>query len=186
MKTFTKNIIKEWDRALPAHHEAGMSWYVDAHNEAKTMGDLVIASGVIAAMSPNTPWDRNLVIARNAMATGVATGTLGNSCIKANRIMAGEDPLSVLGGLKVRSFYKNIVDPTCSEAVTIDRHAYDIAVDTRNGKDRRPIGTPKQYEAIANAYRVVADSLGIMPWQLQAVTWESWRSRLTARRSIAA
>lgn len=181
------NILSEYRAAGSAHLSAGLTWYRDANRLAQQIAEtngatVEAAAGVIAALSPNTPWERNQELAINAFYNGRAYGTFGNSVDKANRIMAGEAPLDVLGGLKVRSFYGNIVNPNDKTIVTIDRHAYDIAVGVRNGKDSRPIGTVKQYDVYRHAYMLASLELDVLPWQVQAVTWESWRSRLTSRR----
>lgn len=172
------HVLAELSRADANQHAAGMDWYADAHSLALTLNsrNVAEASAVIAALSPQLSWDRNVVLAKRAYDGTLDGGCLPASIVKAHRILAGETPLDVLGGLKVRSFYANIVDPTDSITVTVDRHAVDVAVARRLGK-ASPGLTPKRYAAWSAAYREAALDKGMLPQQMQAITWTSWRER---------
>lgn len=174
-----ENILTVWETATDAHRESGLNWYALAHQIAHDIadGDVVRGAGVIAAMSPQKEWGLNVRLARLAFETGVAVGNTGPCNAKANAILAGANPLDVMGnGLKTRNFYLNILDPECAQAVTIDRHAYDVALAERAEGNKRLGLTPKRYEAFSEAYRAAAVTLGILPHQVQAVTWEAWRA----------
>jgi hypothetical protein len=187
LKPSTTRILKVYRQATDDQIGRGMSWYADAHSFARALDptDPARAAGVIAALSPLTPWDRNMVLASRAYADGFASGTMGNSLRAADRILAGERPLDVLKGSKVRAFYKTIVDPTGTDAVAIDRHAFDIAVgritdnDTRSALSRKGV-----YASFERAYVRAAAILGVAPSQVQAVTWVVHRE--TAIRCAAA
>ena len=175
------NILAVWNRATAEQIAEGMEWYGVAHTLALELSpaDVHRGAGILAALSPNESWERNVILARRTIAeNGLTGGTLGNSVTKANAILAGAEPLSVMGkGLKTRSFYVNIADPLDDTTVTIDRHAYDVALDLKNAENDRLSLTPKRYEAFSVAYRGAARTLGILPSQVQAVTWVAWRSR---------
>lgn len=155
----------------------GRLWYAEAYALALSLDpkNPHLAAGVIAAMSPITPWERNKTLAERAYRDGKASGTLSRNCAKADAIMAGADPLTVLKGEKVVNFYLSIIgDP---EAVCVDRHAYDIAagVVTNDASRAKALGRKGEYEKIAALYREAARRLGILPSELQAVTWTVWR-----------
>lgn len=171
-----KNILAVLDTATPEQLDNGMSWYARARDIAGEFPSMVHGAGIIAALSPMLSWDRNIVLARQAFEKGIASGCLGSSCAKANLILQGHDPRTVLGGDKVKSFWHNIafVD---SDRVTIDRHAYDIAMGKRNTENDRPALKGRRYEEFAHAYRLAAKARDMHPYQLQAVTWEVWRSQ---------
>lgn len=180
-----ENILAVWEDATDAHRDSGMAWYDFAHDFALRIsgGDIVRGAGVVAALSPNKAWDQNMILAERAFHDGAASGTLGVAVRKANAILAGADPVDVLGnGLKTRNFYQNIARPDCPEAVTIDRHAYDVALAERNSDNKRYALTPTRYAAFCEAYRDAALRLGILPLQVQAVTWETWRARWAWRK----
>jgi len=182
------NIRKVYATATPEEITAGLAWYNVAHlfciglaEEYDT--DLDTAAGVVAAISPRLSWNLNLAYAERIFATGDAP-LLGLSKGKALAILGGQTVGSVLqapkgkptSGQKVRAFYDNIRFTDDSTAVTIDRHAYDIAAGLE-GSDatRKVLDRVGVYEEVANLYREVAAELDILPHQLQAITWIAWR-----------
>lgn len=175
------NILAVLETASPEQLDSGLNWYSDARTIAKEFPSMVHGAGVIAALSPMLSWKRNVILARMAFEKGIASGCLGSSCAKANLILQGHDPRTVLGGDKVTSFWHNIafVD---SDRVTIDRHAYDIAMGLRNSENDRPSLKGKRYEMFANAYRDAAKVAGLRPYQLQAITWEVWREQYAYKK----
>jgi hypothetical protein len=94
---------------------------------------------------------------------------------------------------KVRNFYNNIIDPSDPRHVTIDTHAIAAAhlqplggshpiVDVglgSGGSGSDVTGARGLYGAYADAYRQLAAELGILPRQLQSVTWEGVRGLFT-------
>lgn len=169
-----ENIESVWNAATQDEVESGIMWYPTAHKIAREIAPTLEAgAGVIAALSPLMPWDRNMYLARESFATGIAFGGLSKNVAKAQAIIDGAVPLEVLGGDKVRTFYGNIVNPW-GDGVTIDRHAYDIAVGVKHGKVRPNIGKGV-YREFSQAYIDAAAEIGILPLELQAVTWTTWR-----------
>lgn len=162
---------------------AGLSWYSAAHDVAAELdpGNVRRAAGVLAALSPRVSWKRNQMLARLAYETGSASGTLGRSCQAADAILAGEDPLQVLNGPKVRAFFTLIADPDDADAVCVDRHAVDVAVGLRLDEVDRSawyqLARGGLYERFAGCYRRAAERLGVLPGQVQAVTWVTWRDQ---------
>lgn len=166
---------------------AGATWYEDARAHADRLArkhgvTLRQAVGIIAALSPGCSWDRNLVLAEHMLITADCSHPYGDAISKARRILQGEDPNLVLGGRKVRSFYRNILYPALPGPVTIDRHAMAICVATEQGKRGGSIIDPKElegwgtYQLYALAYRIAARKLRYAtPHQCQAVCWLTWR-----------
>lgn len=183
----TAKILKTYRAATDDQIGRGTSWYADAHSLALALDpkNPRRAAGVIAALSPMMPWERNVTLAVRAYADGAASGALGTSVTAANRILAGEDPEDVLRGPKVRAFFATIADPTGTDAVVVDRHAFDIALGRPTDNDtRRALERKGVYEAFAAAYRRAARTIGVAPSQVQAVTWVVHRE--TAVRCAAA
>lgn len=172
--------------ATPEQHGYGMQWYTIARDVGRELAEefgtsLSVALGVIAALSPGNPWDRNLGDARLALsahawgrAVPAKLGVYGRLNIeKCERILGGEPPLEVLGGDKVTSFYRNLMGIE-DGAVTVDRHAKGAAKGVRGDKETT-VSSPKEYRDLAEHYRRVAGEVGIAPSQLQAVVWVVWR-----------
>lgn len=171
------NILEVLGQATAEQHTTGLDWYREAHDVAAEYGDVRAGAGVLAAVSPMLSWERNVIVARNAFAEGHVTGVLSRNAAKGNAILAGADPLDVLGGDKVRSFYMNILNPEGTDAVTVDRHAYDVATGVRIAENNRPKLSKKHYNAIADEYRRAAAIVGLAPSQVQAITWTVWRDK---------
>ena len=90
---------------------------------------------------------------------------------------------------KVRNFYNNIIDPNSNKGdVTIDTHAVAVGhlsplslnSDEVNhnfgGTSDAGQGLNGTYPLYAEAYRQAAKKLGVLPRELQSITWEGIRS----------
>lgn len=175
-----RNIANTYDEARngdPRVFKGGQEWYERARDIADRLGggDTVKGAGVIAAMSPQTGWKQNVDLASSMFKSGDAP-TTGQRVESARRIMDGEHPLDVMKGHKTRAFFSNIIDPDDPHPVTIDRHAYDIAVGERNGSADRKLSSAPRYQHFADAYRAATDLTDeSVPSRIQAVTWSHWR-----------
>lgn len=178
---YVRNIETAWYMASDQQIAEGRSWYQTAHETAKLLadGDIKVGAGLLAALSPQTAWWLNVELACEAYETGTATRHTGDSCSKANRILAGTDPTDVLPmERKTGHFYRCILDPSDAEAVCIDRHAYDIAVGIPLGDWNRGLSAHGRYKLVADSYREAARRLGELPSTVQAATWVAWRDSL--------
>jgi hypothetical protein len=175
---YVENIISEYLNAPESVISDGMTWYNDANALALELspGDAWRGAGVIAAFSPMCPWNRNVELARNTFATGIATGHTKAMCGMAQRIHDGEFTLDVLKGDKTRAFASAIADPANSTIATIDRHAHDIAMGRQFTDDTRKIGKVV-FRTLSSAYVEAAELAGIGVAQMQAITWVAWRIR---------
>ena len=195
-----KNIINKYREATPEFKQGGHEWYQKAQEEASKVGggDVRRGAGIIAALSPLNDWDRNVREAHELRKTGAVKGALLPANVeKARRIHAGEDPKDVLGGNKVTNFFHNINDPNSPHAVTIDRHAYDIAMGRpfvgQGGKGKKsaepkPPGNMSEelglsslgrYQHFVRSYQHASGELGVeLPHQVQATTWVTHRGAI--------
>ena len=177
--------------ATPEDISNGVEWYARANRaalEVSTSVDLPLNTviGVMAALSPNNRWERNKVDTFN-MCSAFKAGLDVDSfrvttynkmkekawSILVDNLTTHEDILSRLNGQKIRSFYSNIVG---LDEVTIDGHAYNIAIYKRQGlkSNETNLGT-KMYRELQSAYVRAAKRVGVKPHVLQAVTWTVWR-----------
>lgn len=173
-----KRIIATYRAATDEQLAEGLNWYSDTHSLAVALspGNPLMGAGVIAALSPRTPWERNKTLAIRAFADGVASGNMPAFCVKADRIMAGEDVPTVLNGLKTIAFAQTIADPTHPTAVVVDRHAMSVAIGRASTDDDTAYLSRKGvYDLFADAYRTAAARVGVAPSVMQAVTWVVWR-----------
>ena len=186
------NITSVYRDADETQHAEGLLWYSDAQKAAHNIAvkydiAVYIAVAVIAALSPNNKWSRNIVNAdaligafiRGDGLLSVKVSTYNKMKQKAWDILAArpdyDGAKAMLKGQKITSFFMDIMGEF---NVTIDGHARNIAYGERVGltDDRTNIGV-REYRALQAAYEEAARRVGLMPYQLQAITWRVWRDR---------
>jgi hypothetical protein len=188
-----ENILEMFNRANDLEIDNGMCWYEVANKEARQIQvksnqglKLNQICGIIAALSPRNKWYRNLIDAENLAVCYDGTlpsllnfkcATFSSNKLKAILIASMDNPtdsevLAILGGDKVRSFYHNILNPDGKVEVTLDGHAICVALGNRHVGI---VATGMIYKQLVNMYSYQADLLNILPSQLQAITWLSYR-----------
>lgn len=206
----TPNILRVFGLATLDEVRAGREWYPEARRVAEELAETIThntsdaaefdlqverAVAVIAVLSPQVHWDRNVEMARRAYELYADCGGLiwdggilsdwpglkGNA-LKALRILNGEPVLDVVRGDKVTAFFWAILNPNDPRGIVIDRHAFDVAVfKVMDDKTRGIVlGRASAYAAFVRAYERAAELLqgefpGITPAEVQAITWCAWR-----------
>jgi hypothetical protein len=165
----------------------GMSWYALAYAHAVRLSpdDPAVGAGVLAALSPQLGWGRSVDLAEQSFRAGTALGVRGQTYAnlqKADYILSGTyAPLEVLGGPKVRAFYRAIMGD--ANAVVIDRHALAVACQAGREADPGILRRAGVYDRFSHAYVTAArmfrdethGALALTPTQAQAVAWVVWR-----------
>ncbi len=187
--SYGTNIASVFSQAQPSDWTAGMEWYPLAHSLAQRIAaslnvSVAQAAYAIAALSPRTSWPEN-VRAITAIAQHLADGgQFGDFSVtpslrvthinqsKAFAILTTGDLAYIGNGPKTRAFADNILNPGTSQMVTIDSWAYRIAAGMINVTDEVPVSIRgKVYDEVAAAYIEVASFSGLLPLELQAITW---------------
>ena len=189
------NIIKIYKLATPEEKRNGIVWYANAYSDCNRIAiDLSvpvhIVTGVVAALSPNNKWDRNVTNARELIQAFVNGDGMDSVKVSTYHTMKNkawsilekmpdyEGVIVLLNGQKIVSFYRNIMgDDTC----TVDGHAKNIYYGERHGltDDRTNVGK-KEYKTISDAYvkagkRVRVNGRSLKAFEIQAITWVVWR-----------
>lgn len=176
------NIVRVYNRALPAD---SIDWYGNAYHITVELSlryniPIIKTVGIIASLSPMLSWHKNLEYAELFL-SGTAwqdMPCLKQSARKADAIMQSDGTKksieSILNGQKTTAFFNNILNPLNTAHITIDRHAFSIAVNKRLGNNETSL-TATQYRFLVDTYRYTAEKLGISPLLLQSTTWETWR-----------
>src|SRR5690348_11060048 len=118
-------IVATYESATAQEKVDGAEWYVRAHRLAEELspGNVALGAAVLAILSPRRSWPQNVALAREAFATALeldaygvsdegrqatwnAFPTTGDQRRKLARLFAREDPDTVVGGPKVRSFWQ--------------------------------------------------------------------------------
>ena len=191
MTQHVRNILKVYRRATSEDVANGLEWYDRAKRYASIISNLSGVNlntvvGVMAALSPNNRWERNVKDTERMVWAWVKGEDLTDfkvSCYNTMKVKAWsilEDDLTDddailtrLNGQKIRSFYSNIRG---LDEVTIDGHAYNIALGIRQGltSDKTNMGK-KLYRDMQSAYVQAAKRVGVKPHELQAITWTTWK-----------
>lgn len=187
-------ILAVFFNATPTEVVDGAQWYIRAKDAAVVIADryglsLETVVGVIAALSPNNKWNRNVTdadqlcraftLGGHPAADSIKVSTYKANKLKALRILSGEQSWNVLGGLKVRAFYGCIMGDTMS--VCVDGHAYAIWMGERIPTTKTAKISPKLYVAISADYRRAAETVNNIMGanysasQIQAITWIAYR-----------
>jgi hypothetical protein len=161
-------------RSTYADQAQGREWYATAGLIAQSIADEANmeqerAAAVMAALSPRNKWERNIDDARRfCLARGAeqrpTTSTFHTCANRAWAIVNGGDWHEILRGPKVRSFVANLTGNL--QVVTVDSWAIRVATLWAKDEVRE-----KEYRLIEAAYQKLADSYGLEPAQLQAITW---------------
>lgn len=138
--------------------------------------------GAFVALSPNNDYNKNLRslvtllwgFKAGHLDCDLTVTTYTSNKFKAWDILAGKSPMDVIKGLKTRSFYQNILNPEDRGPVTIDGHMVAIASGRYLRMSEASIGK-ESYHRLAGAVTRVANKAGLIPSQVQAVCWLTWK-----------
>jgi hypothetical protein len=182
-----QNILNTLKMATPGQYEYGRNWYSRASAEIRRRLywlPMETACGMVAALSPQTPWARNIRYAEALAMSGGCPSTRQRRD-KALSILRGEaTPRGVLNAStnnygKERSFFECLLDPANTQFVAVDGHAWSIWAGRRVHTSRTP---HFHYGEVAQAYFEAADIAGLTGCQTQAITWITWRHLHRVRR----
>lgn len=175
---YIRHITEAYQSANLKHLRAGVYWYERAQDTARCIHpNVLIAAGIIAALSPRTDWKHNVLYAERVARFAQDGQEYPPPCStfdrlgKAWRIANLENPtaeqiLAILRGPKTCCFFKNIIGD--SHAVTIDVWSKRVAT---GGKDDSAPKPGHDYNTLEQAYQVAAQRLGVTPRDLQATVW---------------
>lgn len=180
------NVLAVWSRATSHEYGLGAAWYLDARTHAHCIADIAgvsmaAAAGVIAVLSPQIEWTRNLEEAYR-MATAHADGVLVDdntfgafrrNVYKAYDILQTPDRVAdIVSGPKVTAFWRAIAG--LPGGPVVDRHATRVA--TGYAYDGV---TARTYTAVQQAYIDAAERLHQSEHTIQATVW------LVCKRELA-
>lgn len=181
------NILSVYAKADRIDLEEGMQAYIRYHESLKyyakhygvSMPNVI---GAFAALSPNNDYVgnlRSLVTLLEGMRRGVLAEHCTVSTYKACRDRAwqflhGTDFLELTKGKKTRNFYLNILNPYDPEPITIDGHMACVYIGKRMTM-KEVVRSRFKYDVVAEAFRKAAFDIDMIPNQLQATLWFTWK-----------
>lgn len=189
-KTLVNNLSAVYSKGQAADFEQGIAWYPEAQRIAREWSShyrfsVDTVACVIAAISPQCEWTRNLIIADDILAQRpVSVGGALHVNLRKAEALRDSDYRShgtywtielrmreqFKTGPKVLNFAHNLAGDM--SRVTVDTHALQAAFDD-------PLTTtivrPNRYPDFVNAYQVAASKHGRTPAEFQAIIWHVWR-----------
>lgn len=194
-------LFQTYERCLPVDKAEAMQSYRRYHTIVKTIAErhgytTMVGAAVFSALSPNNEYHQNIrdletLLVNERAGRGIddfSVTTYGQNKRKAWRIAKGELPSVEIVALKTWNFYNNVHTPDDPSYVTVDGHMYwcwqGIAgtVKGLRGQKRTTTGlrgtpslTKTLYSEIAGDIRGLARALGVIPCQLQAILWVTWK-----------
>ena len=188
-----REIVAKFTLATSQEVQLGVDWYPSALDIANRIAvkynvSAETAAGVIAALSPNNRWERNIIDAEAIIKCWAAGGTrtdmlnvkvctYGKMKAKAVDILTRDIPIvEILNGKKLIEFFNCITNPALND-VCIDGHAYSVWFGQRLTMKEVPAIGKKLRSQIKTDYRdatsFINEELGTFypPATIQAITW---------------
>lgn len=177
-----RRLREEWADADEQSLTIGADWYPTEHAwtmhlASKHDHTTEQVAAIAASLSPRVTWHRAKVLTELILEGHDISGmALGRPVRKAEQVLAGLDPRTVVSGHKVTSFYHNLLGEY--EWVTIDTHSFGQV----SGRDYNDGGAhflerSGVYLAYTECFRTVARDVGLQPATLQAILWVAKRGR---------
>ncbi len=124
------------------------------------VGNLRSLTSVLNGLNVGTPHDKIVVSTYNHCKDRAIKYLLGQ-----------EDFVTKTRGPKILSFYENILNPMCSEHVTIDGHMVAAYVGDPNMNMKEALVNKSKYFEIVGLVKEIAKERSILSNQVQAIIW---------------
>lgn len=190
-RKLVNSIKRFYAQATAAELIEGLAWYNEANLYCKELASrfnisVSQAAGLIAVFSPQAGWLENKRYALNYLINPSVQLRSQVQQDKAKLILTLKSETDIYNAqstrgaaFKTKSFFLNISNPDIVTSVTIDRHAIAVCIQDINNVHAldQSYGqlTAKQYAFFESAYLQAANELEILPHQLQAIVWVTYR-----------
>jgi len=176
--------MRNYREATRREHLDGCCWYEKAQEfiddlcqlhmyEYEFLHACEIGYAILAVSSQQTEWERNKIIAQEAIINKKYIAGLPAVNAKLKALREGGDIKKYVRGNKIFSFFQNI---SGDESVcTIDRHAYSAMMNKKFTKKTLSTG---EYRYAERVYKKVAEICGpgYSTARVQAIVWIHYRS----------
>lgn len=166
----TNACLSAVERATPEQYLDGLTWYQHANAMLEEWAldfecglDLVAAA--MATLSPQCPYAWNVQDTLRLLEGRGTRYAIRRNADKALQVLTTGD-LSLVRGPKVTAFFHNLRRPMLYHPVTIDAWMGRMV-----GMGVKELARKGAMEALALGVRQAADTLGLVPNQVQAIAW---------------
>ena len=149
----------------------GKRWYRAEHDYAVSLArnnghSLCTICACLAILSPRCQWPRVKMVCQDLLHGRTPTGIFGHNLRKAKRLLRenAENPIHPRQAPKTWAFWQNLWHPYDPYPVTLDAWMF-------RAHRIHPHANLGTYDALAQAYRIAAGDLNLIPNQLQAAIW---------------
>lgn len=190
-KKCVNSILRFYKLASISENKEGLDWYIEANKYSKDLAKRFNISiqqvvGLIAAFSPQAGWLENKRYALTFLYKPNSRIRSQVQTDKAKNILSLTSESDIYNALsiqdkafKTKAFFKNILNPDIDGDVTIDRHAIASCIqfpDNVSALDKSYGHLTKiQYEFFQSCYIKAAKEVNILPHELQAIVWITYR-----------
>lgn len=189
-KKVVNNLLKYYYQASKDQINSGLEWYKQAHefciDLSKKSGLPVFkVAGIVAALSPQTNWQRNKEISIRFILNNESKGLHNsNQLDKAFECLHADNEKEIYlmlskNQVKTSQFFYNILNYKQNLGVTIDRHAlaatFQKPEKVKSLSDAMSKMTAKQYNFFMSCYSSAAQKVNILGHEFQAVLWLVYR-----------
>lgn len=179
----TNNLIRLYHQATPEQLNEGRQWYPTARRIAQQLGagNISKGAGILAALSPQCDWDRNISDAWQLVERDSVEFQSTFNADRARRIRDAEIPSLTAEAefasrrcRKVMAFYQSICQPDhdCLDWICIDTHATNAYVGRKaTDKEKAQLDNVGVRERIQADYASAAEYVGESLTGFQAIVW---------------
>lgn len=183
------NLVLAYAHTSETARVNGLAWYPNARRIVRQWAcadnlSVSVVACIVAALSPQIDWSRNLIAARALLDGQPPVGPIQSNILKAHRLLlsarergrnyrAFDDMFRLFPyGPKVNSFARNLAGDDVF--VTVDTHAIQAALN-----DVHSTVTLKwtSYRIFAECYALAAKHVNLPPATFQSVIWHYWKER---------
>lgn len=190
-KKCINSILRFYELASLSELQDGLTWYTEANKYCAELAkrfDLSIqqVAGLVAVFSPQAGWVENKRYTVSFLYQPNIHVRSQVQTDKAKLILKLHNEADIYNAqstreaaFKTKAFFKNILNPDLDNSVTIDRHA--IASCIQHPDNVSPLDqsygqlTRVQYEFFQSCYIKAARQVNVLPHQLQAIVWVTYR-----------
>lgn len=196
-----EDLFRTYEKSIPAERGEAIASYERYNLICSTIAQrygypLDVACAVFSALSPNNEYHGNIrdlesVLAAARAGKGLDDFTVaayGHNKRKAWDIIGGKPISESIVALKTWNFFNNVHNPTDPGFVTVDGHMYWCwrgkagtvkglrgSARTSSGLQGTPSLGKRLYGEISGDITGLALALGLVPCQLQAILWITWK-----------
>lgn len=193
IRRIVNNLNRYMEIATPEEIEVGKSWYNEANQFCRRVGEqygitLEQAAGLTSVFSPQTSWTVNKQLVKSFMdSKGKSKVTTMDRVLKARRMLKTTDYQEIMdllsvhanGSKKTKAFYDSICRPTETDLVVIDRHQIAASFQRPDATAALDASlaqiTSIQYDFLSECTREAARKFNMNYTACQATIWTVYR-----------